>query len=679
MVCCMASMLGAAEYHVAKTGCDGADGSAARPWRTIQRAADVAEAGDVVTIHGGTYREWVKPAHAGRAGAPIVYQAAKGEAVTVTGANEVRGWCKRPDGLWTAKVRYDSFGGLNPFTDFIFGNWFADGGKRRFRTRLLQNGKQLKLHGDEVFTAAKEASGKFLLNVAGITSGTRTIAGATAIRRVGPRDGFQTKWGLELGWITEGATCVYPGFDFTKPEARKLAIHVSSIFASMIDIYDAAHPENLLASVRVPLTNGFTTYATAEVTLPASASSVKDLKFRFRYAVDDKPLVKKGEAVLIPGMVAGTIVAAFEQDPNVCVPELVVRPACFYPLTEYRDYQTLRGIRFVNAGPNWAPPTSEQVGIVGTNWSRGWTIEDCEVSGSSCTGITLGKYGDEYDNFSADSQRYSSTIARAAENGLARVGYHAVRRCKVFDCGQAGICGSLGAMFSSIEDCEIYDCHWKKPFGGAEMAGIKIHGAVDFTIARCRIHHCGWLGGIWFDWMAQGARIVDNVLWANEGYDFFAEVDHGPVLVEGNDFLSKNAFMSYSQSIAFVGNRLLGGYENHDDARRTPIFEPHTATLHALDSDACTDGAHVFINNIMGEIPSLKKSSLPSRLEDNWVIARANWKVDEKTGACTITPPAGSKQPIFKPVTGARLGTSWVIKQPFPEPTVTKYPTCNAK
>ena len=248
--------------------------------------------------------------------------------------------------------------------------------------------------------------------------------------------------------------------------------------------------------------------------------------------------------------------------------------------------------------------------------STAGNIEDCEVSGSSCTGITLGKYGDEYDNFSADSQRYSSTIARAAENGLARVGHHKVRRCKVFDCGQAGICGSLGAMFSSIEDCEIYDCHWKKPFGGAEMAGIKIHGAVDFTIARCRIHHCGWLGGIWFDWMAQGARIVDNVLWANEGYDFFAEVDHGPVLVEGNDFLSKNAFMSYSQSIAFVGNRLRGGYENHDDARRTPIFEPHTAVLHALDSDACTDGAHVFINNIMGEIPSLKKSSL---------LAMATW------------------------------------------------------
>ena len=47
-----------------------------------------------------------------------------------------------------------------------------------------------------------------------------------------------------------------------------------------------------------------------------------------------------------------------------------------------------RGITFVNAGPNWAPPTSEQTAIVGTNWSRGWVIEDCEVSGTECSGVT---------------------------------------------------------------------------------------------------------------------------------------------------------------------------------------------------------------------------------------------------------------------------------------------------
>ena len=68
--CVLAPFLATArEYFVATNGCDGADGSAEKPWRTIGRAALVAAAGDVVTIRGGVYREWVKPANAGREGA----------------------------------------------------------------------------------------------------------------------------------------------------------------------------------------------------------------------------------------------------------------------------------------------------------------------------------------------------------------------------------------------------------------------------------------------------------------------------------------------------------------------------------------------------------------------------------------------------------------------------------
>jgi len=538
----------AAEYHVAVTGSDRAEGTAAKPWRTIQRAADVAVAGDVVTIHAGVYREWVRPQNAGRQDAPIVYQAAKGEKVVVTGADPVKGWTKRPDGLWSAKVNYASCVGLNPFNDIIFGNWYANGGRPRHRTRLIQNGQALELHG------VKELNG-------GVNSG--------------------------------GKISINP---------QKLPV---------------------------------------------------------------------GHAALVPGMVTGTIYANFWEDPNVKVPELVTRPACFYPTVEFRDFQTLRGITFENAGPNWAPPTSEQVGVVGTNWSRGWVIEDCTVSGSSCTGITLGKYGDEYDNFSDDSQRYSATISRAIENGLDRVGHHVVRRCRIFDCGQVGICGSLGAVFSTVEDCEISHCHWKKPYGGCECGGIKIHGAVDFTIERCRIHHCGDLSGIYLDWMAQGVRISDCTLWANY-YDLVSEVNHGPNLVEGCDLLSDRAFLAYSQTEAFVGNRIRGTYYLRDDPRRTPIFKPHTVELHSLDKDACTAGGYVFINNVLGVDPSFKRCSHPSRLEDNWMVPGNLWKVDDATGKVMITPPAGSKAPEYKPVTGERLGKSWVIKQEYPEPRISR-------
>ena len=667
---------GATEYFVSPKGDDAADGSAGQPWRTIQRAADIAKAGDTVTIRGGTYREWVKPANAGRAGAPITYQATKGEKVLVTGADPVRGWTKRHDGLWTTRVRYDSFGGLNPFTDFINGDWFSNGGRKRFRTRLIQDGKPLELHTRDLILGHGGAAERALVNIAGITSGTRTVPGdSAAAKSSNVKPGYPTQWGMELGWIYDKSTLLYKGFDFSSPEARRLKIHFSSMmFKSVIEVCDAAKPEKPLATAQPPLTGDWRKYATIEVALPDSAAGVKDLLFRVRDADEvGRPLglaglLKPGNAALIHGMVYGTIVATFEKDPNVSVPELIVRPACFYPVVEHRDYITLRGITFVNAGPTWAPPTSEQTAIVGTNWSKGWVIEDCEVYGMECSGITLGKYGDEFDNVGPTAQNYHNTIMRSISNGLDRVGHHLVRRCRITDCGQAGICGSLGAVFSTIDDCDISYCHWKKPYGGAEMGGIKIHAAVDLTVSNCRIHHCGSIAGIWFDWMGQGARVVGNKMWANSR-DLFFEVDHGPILVEGNDLLSDTALMACSQSAAFVGNRMRGTYRYHNDKRRTPIFKPHSVTLDSLDKVECGQGAFIFINNILGNDPRFEKEAHTSRYEDNWMIPAENWKVDEATGACTIMPSAGSKKPDFKPVDAKRLGKAILHDQAFPCPS----------
>lgn len=32
--------------------------------------------------------------------------------------------------------------------------------------------------------------------------------------------------------------------------------------------------------------------------------------------------------------------------------------------------------------------------MIGPHWSKGWIIEDCEISNSKCAGISLGKYYD---------------------------------------------------------------------------------------------------------------------------------------------------------------------------------------------------------------------------------------------------------------------------------------------
>ena len=85
-----------ATYHVAQTAiaADTSAGTAAAPFRTVSKAADLAVPGDTVVVHAGTYREWVQPRNSGTKDAPITYQAAPGEKVVITGADLMTGWTK---------------------------------------------------------------------------------------------------------------------------------------------------------------------------------------------------------------------------------------------------------------------------------------------------------------------------------------------------------------------------------------------------------------------------------------------------------------------------------------------------------------------------------------------------------------------------------------------------------
>ncbi len=71
---------------------DGGPGTSERPWRTISRAATNVAAGDTVIIRGGIYRERVFVKSSGSATAPIRFEAAAGEHVVVTGADQLTSW-----------------------------------------------------------------------------------------------------------------------------------------------------------------------------------------------------------------------------------------------------------------------------------------------------------------------------------------------------------------------------------------------------------------------------------------------------------------------------------------------------------------------------------------------------------------------------------------------------------
>ncbi len=317
----------------------------------------------------------------------------------------------------------------------------------------------------------------------------------------------------------------------------------------------------------------------------------------------------------------------FNEDPNETMVEINVRQAVFYPSQPGINFIGVSGFVMSQAATPWAPPTAEQIGLIGTHWSKGWVIENNDISYSKCVGITLGKYGDEWDNKSESVEGYIKTTERALDHSWNKghIGSHLVRNNQISHCGQAGIAGSLGAIFSTISGNSIHDIADQKLFWGYEMAGIKLHAAIDVDISHNHIYRTE--GGIWLDWMAQGTRVTKNFLHDNRVQDFSLEVDHGPVLVDNNLFLSpEQAQVRLSQGVAFVNNLIAWKLwqTNDADPRATPFMKPHSTAIAGFHNNPCGDTR--FYNNVFlgrTDLTPYNNAALPVQMAGNVYLMNA--------------------------------------------------------
>ena len=458
----------ATEFNVATNGSDSNPGTLASPFLTIQRAADVAQPGDVITVHEGMYRERVNPPRGGDSDSKrIIYQAAPGEKVIITGSEPMTGWVNVTNDTWEVTIPNSFFGSFNPYSDVIHGDWFSPMGREHHTGTVY-------LNGDWLTESAKLDQ---VIKPAGKTP-------------------------LWFGEVTSNTTSIWAQFKGVNPNEQSVEINV--------------------------------------------------------------------------------------------------RRTVFTPSKTGINYITVRGFDLRDAAAPWAPPTAAQIGIISAFWCKGWIIENNQISYSSCCGVALGKYGDEWDNRSQSADGYVATIHRALTNGWNRatVGSHIVRNNEISHCGQTGVVGSLGCSYSTVTGNDIHDIHIGQSFGGAEIAGIKFHGAIDVTISHNHIYRCGGAGGLWLDWMAQGAHVIGNLFHDNSG-DFFFEMQHGPILVANNLFLSKRVTLN-SQGVAFVHNLFAGAIGNdRHDKRSTPFMLAHSTELAGLYCSTNGDsGDHRFYNNL---------------------------------------------------------------------------------
>ena len=470
----------AREFHVSVNGDDSSDGSSSKPLRTISAAARVAQPGDVITVHAGTYRERVTPSRGGESEARrIVYRAAEGEKAVIKGSEVIRNWRPFQGDVWKVALPNSFFGSYNPYKDLIVGDWFNNRGRPHHTGEVYLNGKSL-----------------WESHVLERVLNPQAVAGA--------RD-------------SEGSTYTW----FTESDDQHTYIYANF------------HGKN----------------------------------------------------------------------PNEELVEINVRDSCFYPDEPGRDYITVRGFHLSQAATQWAAPTAEQIGLIGTHWSKGWIIENNVISDSKCSCITLGKERKTGHNVWINDPRkdgathYNEVIVRALEAGWSRekIGSHIVRENVIFNCEQAGIAGSLGAVYSLIANNHIYNIWARRQFTGAEMGGIKLHGAIDVVIRNNRIHNAG--RGLWMDWMAQGTRITGNLLYDNSTDDLFVEVNHGPFVVDNNLFLSGLSLLDMSQGGAYAHNLMTGRILSRTEPRRsTPYHKAHSTALAGLNS--IVGGDNRFYNNV---------------------------------------------------------------------------------
>jgi hypothetical protein len=482
----------AAEYHVAVNGNDSAAGTVSEPFKTINKAAQIAQPGDGIIVHEGTYRELIVPPRGGTCEEQrITYAAAENEHVEIKGSELISDWKKEKKNVWKVALPKSFFGDYNPYLDTINGDWFNDHGRRHHTGDVFLNGKSMYEMSslDHVFNPIQ----------------------------------------LEKSRDPKGSVYTW----YCEEEGDNIAIYANF----------------------------------------------------------------------------------HEYNPNKEQVEISVRKSCFYPAQPGINYITIRGFHLGQAATQWAAPTAEQRGLIGTHWSRGWIIENNVISNSRCSGITLGKDRKSGQDVWSNNRgkdgatHYNEVILRVLADGWSKekIGSHIVRNNIIRNCEQTGICGSLGGAFSQIYNNHIYDIWTKRQFSGAEIAGIKIHASIDMIIRDNVIHNTG--RGLWMDWMAQGTRLTRNICFDNTTDDLFVEVNHGPFLVDNNIFLSELALRDWSEGGAYIHN-LFSGYTEVRPVpnRSTPYHHPHATALKGFKH--IVGGDNRFYNNIFAGSAGLCKTSL---------------------------------------------------------------------
>lgn len=615
MVC--GSLL-ARDIHVSVAGNDSNQGSISSPYRTINKASHEAMPGDVITVHEGVYRELVRPQRSGTAAKPIVYQAAQGEKVVITGSEPTSGWKKVENNTWKLTIDNDFWQGINPFDELIYGGWYYSEGRANHTGCVILNETPLReiFSLEEVMKPLEENprwyvetggnGGEVLMNIGYVhPAGCKKFAPMDASVEGGDQAIHLGNDLAHIGYLREGSVVYYDNMDFDKG-ANTLFVEVSTLAKKgKIEMRLDKPDGELLGACEVGNTGDWLKVKTFAINMKRELKGKQNICLVIR-------------APKLDPSIPTTIWAQFPEgtNPNDGSVEITTRPQVFYPEHIGVDYITVRGFILQNAATNWAPPSAEQPALIGPRWAKGWVIEDNMIRNSRCAGISLGRptFGHAHHYLRMPPRVYAEPNGGQTVEQLKdffdnaswtkeEAGYHTVRNNHIYNCGQVGIVGCSGASFSLVEGNNIHDICQNETFWGYENAGIKFHFSTDVIIRHNHIYRAPW--GLWLDWGNQGSRVEANLFHDNNAEDLFLEVCHGPLTIMNNILLSKSSMLLKSQGVALVHNLMISGVHVMSDVRYTYFYEPHGTT--SVGKVLNVGGDHRWYNNVFVGKASLGK------------------------------------------------------------------------
>lgn len=556
------------KYYVSPKGVDTNDGSIRHPFKTIQKAADLMQAGDVCYIRSGTYRETIVPANSGTSGSPIIFTSYPGDKVVVSGADPANGgWTIYRGNIYQKTISLPVTGYNNSITSntTLLANQVFVGGKMMIEARWpnVSNSDDLFYRND--FRSGKDNKWTALgSNWTANESGIPNIPGGWTGGTIWFVGWFMARTGTITGY-SEGQ------LQFQTPP--KVNNSVTYQAGTWHEFYYLTNCLGALDTAKEWFYDGTKLYLYApDGGTPANV----EVKMRnYAFDLSDKSFITVSNLSVI----AATIITN-NLSTNITLDGLHAKYISHFVTLPQGNHP-----RDPRSGVIMSHREETGIRLLGDNS----IIKNSIVEYSAGVGIALGNFNYGAVNAVVDNNlihdisyggTYGAAIWTAPGDAVQTIQHNTIYRT-----GRSGIDGVYSNKDIGYNDISEFgyinpDLGGIYAANGENLAGTRIH---HNWIHDSRVYLQGWNGasGIYFDQGSKNAVVDHNVIWGMQTYD-----------IQNCDNVNDNFYNN-----TFASAKSVGGCKNFTGNFINNIYCGSVSNITGSNTNALLPGTNpVFLN-----------------------------------------------------------------------------------